>query len=111
VLVLSPVAAAGQETALLPGNIPADLFAFDPRYTQARFVVVNNLWRNWGMWEIVGVSDMLHQVQAWPLVFEAGEIEVYANPDADWYGSVKHRGADWQSAYTLADVLTEPHRT
>jgi Dolichyl-phosphate-mannose-protein mannosyltransferase len=40
------IAFTGQETPHLPANLPADRFAFDPRYTQARFVIVDNLWRN-----------------------------------------------------------------
>jgi hypothetical protein len=74
------LAFTGQETALLPGDIPVDRFAFDPRYTQARFVVVDNLWRNWAVWDIAGVSDMMQQVEAWPRVLISGEIEVYCNP-------------------------------
>ena len=74
------LAFTGQETALLPGDIPADRFAFDPRYTQARFVIVDNLWRNWAVWDIAGVSGMMRQVEAWPRVFSSGEIEVYCNP-------------------------------
>ena len=77
------VAATGRETVLLPGDIPGERFAFDPRYTEARFVVVDNLWRNWAVWDVAGVPDMLRQVETWPLVFKSGEIEVYANPGAD----------------------------
>jgi 4-amino-4-deoxy-L-arabinose transferase-like glycosyltransferase len=75
------VAATGRETAMLPGDVPVERFAFDPRYTRARFVVVDNLWRNWAVWDIAGVAEMLDQVEGWPLVFQAGEIRVYANPD------------------------------
>jgi len=74
------VAATGQATAHLPADIPADRFAFDPRYTQARFVVVDNLWRNWGAVHVPQVSALMRQVETWPLVFRAGEIAVYGNP-------------------------------
>jgi hypothetical protein len=74
------VAATGRETALLPANIPAERFAFDPRYSEARFVIVDNLWRNWAVWDVAGASDVLRDVETWTLVFEAGEIEVYCNP-------------------------------
>lgn len=77
------VAATGRETVLLPGDIPEDRFAFDPRYTRARFVIVDNLWRNWAVWDIAGVADMVHQVETWPLAFEVGEIEVYGNPSRE----------------------------
>ena len=76
------VAANGQETPHLPANLPASRFAFNPDYRQAHFVVVDNLWRNWAVWNIVGVPDMLRQMQSWSLVFKSGEIEVYCNPTA-----------------------------
>jgi hypothetical protein len=75
------VAATGEGTVHFPPDVPADRFAFDPRYTGARFVVVDNLWRNWGAVHIPGVLRMLREVETWPLAFEAGAIQVYLNPD------------------------------
>jgi muconolactone delta-isomerase len=43
-------------------------------------VVVDNLWRNWAVFTVPGVDEMLEQVTTWPLLFQAGEIEVYCNP-------------------------------
>ncbi len=74
------VAAAGRETPLLPGNIPAERFAFDPRYTGARYVVVDNLWQNLAMQNVPGVAEMVHEVETWPLVFQAGAVRVYSHP-------------------------------
>ncbi len=74
------VAATGRATAHLPADIPADRFAFDPRITQARFVVVDNLWRNWGAVHMPEVDTLMRQVETWPLVFAAGELAVYRNP-------------------------------
>jgi len=73
-------AAAGQSTVHIPDDLPPNRFAFDPRVPQARFVVVDNLWRNWAAVNIPAAAEMLRQVQAWPLVLKAGEIEVYRNP-------------------------------
>jgi len=75
------IAATGQGTPDMPADIPTDRFAFNPRYTQARFVVVDNLWRNWATWNVPGMPEMLQQVETWPMVFQAGEIEVYGNPN------------------------------
>ncbi len=58
---------------------PASRFHHDPRYTNARFVVVDNLWRTWGIVHGDGVPDMLAQVERWPCVFQSGEISVYYN--------------------------------
>jgi len=73
-------AAAGQSTVQIPDDLPPNRFAFDPRVPQARFVVVDNLWRNWAAVNIPAAAEMLRQVQAWPLVLKAGEIEVHRNP-------------------------------
>lgn len=74
------IAFTGQSTPHLPPDIPLERFAFDPRLAQARFVVVDNLWRNWAVFTVPGADEMLEQVSTWPLVFQAGEIEVYCNP-------------------------------
>ena len=72
------IAATGVATPHLPGNIPADRWAFDPRYEQARYVVIDSLWRNWGAVHIPAVADMMADVTTrWSLAFEAGDIVVY----------------------------------
>ncbi len=74
------VAFTGEETPHLPANIPSDRWAFDPSYTSAKFIVVDNLWRNWGVVHIPGVARMLPEVEkSWSLVFQAGDIQVYQN--------------------------------
>jgi len=72
---------AGYAAPDLPADIPADRFAFDPDYRQARFVIVDNLWHNWAVWNVPGATDVLREVETWPLAFEAGEIKVYENPN------------------------------
>jgi hypothetical protein len=74
------IAFTGQRTPHLPADVPRERFAFNPDYTQARFVVVDNLWRNWAVFTVPGVPQMLERVQTWPLMFQSGEIEVYCNP-------------------------------
>ena len=74
------LAADGEVTMSFPAGIPADRFAFDARYTQARFVVVDRIWRNWGAPNMPGVADLMHEAETWPLAFQAGEFYVYQNP-------------------------------
>jgi 4-amino-4-deoxy-L-arabinose transferase-like glycosyltransferase len=74
------VAAAGRATPHFPGDIPPDRFAFDARVTQAKFVAIDNIWRNWAVSRIPEVAEMMRQVEQWPLVMQAGDIEVYRNP-------------------------------
>ncbi len=74
------LAAEGISTKHLPGDIPADRFEFDPRYKNARFVIIDPIWRNWAMLNIPEVVDMVQWVENWDLAYRVGEIEIYANP-------------------------------
>lgn len=76
------VAANGEDAPHLPGNIPSERWAFDPRLENADWIVVDDLWRNWGTVHIPGVARMLPIVESWSLVFEAGVIRIYQNPIA-----------------------------
>jgi 4-amino-4-deoxy-L-arabinose transferase-like glycosyltransferase len=68
-------------TEHLPDNIPADRWVFDPTYTRARFVIIDNIWTNWAVNEMDEVRVMAEDVVLrWQLVFESGEIRVYENP-------------------------------
>lgn len=75
------VAANGEDTPHLPGNIPPERWAFDPRLEAATWVVVDPLWRNWGAVHIPGVARMLANVESnWQKVFSSGAIEIYHRP-------------------------------
>lgn len=65
-------------TPHLPANIPPERLAFNPDYRQARFVVIDNLWRNWGEVFIPGLPDIVTDVETnWRLVYEVGQFTVY----------------------------------
>ncbi len=65
-------------TPHLPANIPQARLAFNPDYRQARFVIIDNLWRNWGVIFIPGLSDIVTDVQTnWRLVYQLGQFTVY----------------------------------
>jgi 4-amino-4-deoxy-L-arabinose transferase-like glycosyltransferase len=74
------VAAAGHATPHFPGDIPPDRFAFDARLARAKFVAIDNAWRNWAASRIPEVAEMMRQVEQWPQVWRAGDIAVYQNP-------------------------------
>lgn len=76
------VAATGLNTPHLPGDLPRDRWAYDPRLNEALYVVVDNLWRNWAISDVPGVAEMLQTVQGWEAVFQSGEIVVYRNPES-----------------------------
>lgn len=77
------IAASGQATPHLPADIPAKRFVFDADYRKARYVVADNFWPNWAVYNVPGAREMLEALADWPLVFRAGAIEVYCNPDGD----------------------------
>jgi hypothetical protein len=74
------VAADGAPTAHLPANIPSERWAFDPRLDAVRYVIVDNLWRNWAVPNMPAVARLLRRVERWPRMFASGQIEVYQNP-------------------------------
>jgi hypothetical protein len=75
------MAAQGVETPLLPGDLPAERFAYDPSVNAARFVIVDNLWRNWATADIPGIARMLETLTSWPSVLQTDQITVYQNPN------------------------------
>jgi hypothetical protein len=76
-----PIAYRQQATPHLPDRIPAERWAFIPDVHHARYVIVDNLWRNWAMPNVPGLSEMLKEIEAWPSVLRSGEIVIYQNPE------------------------------
>ena len=75
------VAANGQATPHLPADIPTDRYAFEPHYQHARFVIIDNLWRNWGLPNVPTLAAITQDIESnWPLIYQAGSMAVYANP-------------------------------
>ncbi len=56
-------------------------FRYDPRLSNARFVVVDRMWREWGVENIAAMNQVLDPVLAWPVAFKARDIVVYRNPN------------------------------
>jgi 4-amino-4-deoxy-L-arabinose transferase-like glycosyltransferase len=73
------IAFRGQGTPHLPANLPPERFVYPPDYRQAHFIVVDNLWYNWAIHNVVGLSQVLEELEHWPLAFESGAIRVYCN--------------------------------
>ena len=61
-------------------DIAPDRFAFDPRVTNAKFVAIDNVWRDWAAARIPEVAAAMREVEQWPLAWRAGDIAVYRNP-------------------------------
>lgn len=73
-------AAEGLTTPHLPPDLPADRWIFTPRYDEARFLVVDPLWRCWGAVHVPGVSEVLDVLVNQSPAWEAGTISIYENP-------------------------------
>jgi hypothetical protein len=68
-------------TPHLPADLPPNRLAFDPNYATADYAVIDNLWRDWGIYHIPGLDGIMSDIQSnWTLIFEAGDIAVYHNP-------------------------------
>lgn len=99
------IAFRGQTTPHLPANLPPERFVYPPDYRQADFVVVDNLWYNWAIHNLAGLSRMIEDLERWPVTFESGAITVYCNgqvrdcpiPDARYPG-----GTDARTTTTLS---------
>ena len=70
----------GEETMHLPGDIPQDRFSYAVDFSEATYIVIDPIWRNWAVLNMDGVQRMVDEVNKWPLVLEVGEIEVFKNP-------------------------------
>ena len=70
----------GEETMHFPGDIPKDRFSYAVDFSEATYIVIDPIWRNWAVLNMDGVQQMVDEVNKWPLVLEVGEIEVYKNP-------------------------------
>lgn len=56
-------------------------YVFDPHYQNARFIIIDNLWRNWGIPNVPTLAAITQDIETnWALVYHSGAITVYANP-------------------------------
>lgn len=74
------VAYAGGDTIHFPDDVPRQRFLYDISLENADYVVLDDLWRGWAADNIEAVEEMIDTVEAWPLVYDAGEYEVHQNP-------------------------------
>ncbi|MDX2074787.1 MAG: glycosyltransferase family 39 protein [bacterium] len=75
------VAYIGYDAIHLPYNLPHDRYAFIPTADRADYIVVDNIWRNWGNFHVPEALVLYNTVIAeWDLVFESGTLAVYGRP-------------------------------
>jgi hypothetical protein len=74
------VAYEGGETKHFPIDIPSERFEFNPELSNATYVVIDPIWRNWAMPNMPEVETMVQNIEKWPKVYYSGQIDVYENP-------------------------------
>jgi len=73
--------AENQPTKHFPDNVPADRFAYELRYAEAKYAVIDPVWRNWAAANIPSVADMTEIIeQEWVLEKRFDQVDVYRNP-------------------------------
>jgi hypothetical protein len=73
--------ALGEQPPHIPTNLPAERLLFTADYRQARYVVIDPLWRSWATFNVPGVANIMAEVAHWPLVFESGSTQIFQNPN------------------------------
>ncbi|MGE5139262.1 MAG: hypothetical protein ACM3JD_07370, partial [Rudaea sp.] len=71
----------GFATDNYPTPVRRDRFLFSPLPRDAKYAVVDRMWREWGPRTIPGMSELVNEVSAWPVAFQASDFVVYRNPD------------------------------
>ena len=74
------LAYTGQPTPHLPATLPPSRYAYSPAFARAQWVVVDDLWRNWAVYNVGGAADLLAQAERWPVAFQSGALTVYRRP-------------------------------
>lgn len=69
--------ANGEDAVHIPANLPRERLAFNPAFKNADYVIIDNLWRNWGAVHIPQIATLMQQLDSWELVYEVGEIRAY----------------------------------
>lgn len=73
--------AGGDDGIFFPNSLYPERFAFDARYENATYAIVDSIWRNWATVHIPAADDMLNDITStWLLVFETAQLQVYQNP-------------------------------
>jgi len=75
------VAATGKATSHFPADIPPDRFRFDPRLENAKYVIIDPLWRGWASAQMPEVAEIIRQVESgWKQEMRFGRFEIYRQP-------------------------------
>lgn len=74
------LSAEGYPSDNYPIALADDRFAYDASIHNARFIIVDNMWREWARNSQPGMPQSLERIQVWPVAFQRGDFTVYRNP-------------------------------
>jgi hypothetical protein len=75
------LASLGEETMHYPSSIPSERFVFDPDWRNAEYIVIDPVILNWGARMMPAATEMVAEVQSWPIEISCGEMTVFRNPN------------------------------
>lgn len=67
----------GKKTDFFPEGIPAERLAFPVEYTNAEYIVIDNIWRNWGEEFAPDLIEIREFAETGSIVFQTEHIAVY----------------------------------
>jgi 4-amino-4-deoxy-L-arabinose transferase-like glycosyltransferase len=62
------------------GNFDKDRFTVNSSSSNAKYAVVDDIWREWMVNMAPEISMLMDEVQTWPLVMERGSLQLFCNP-------------------------------
>ena len=74
------VAYTGGETQNYPSDLDRSRFLFNCSVQNATYAVLWDGWREWAGGEMPDVDVVFRVIESWPVVYERGEWQVFANP-------------------------------
>jgi 4-amino-4-deoxy-L-arabinose transferase-like glycosyltransferase len=74
------VAYTGGETQNYPSDLDRSRFLFDCSAQNATYAVLWDEWREWAGGEMPDVDEVFRMIESWPVVYERGKWQVFANP-------------------------------
>ena len=74
-----PIVYDGNPSIHLPANIPADRFSYDSDYHSAKFVIVDNIWTDYAIYDNYFIGEMYEDIKNWPVVWSGNKVQVHVN--------------------------------
>ena len=67
----------GLSTTFFPNNVSHNRFRFNPEYAKAKYIVIDNLWKNWGEQNLSDLIMLRRFAESFRVVFKTSNISIY----------------------------------